>query len=744
MADSTSTRLARALIEFGVDNTEFKAVITDTAKQLAGLTKNFRETGTDLDGLVKGMSAAGKEASSSGQMIAGMSRVGREELARLTDAGKQPVSVFQQIGGVLGPMQAAIAGAFSVSAVIGFAKGVGEFAGHMVDLSDETQISTSRLQAWNYLLTGAGLTVDDFTTSVQQMQKRLADGDDSAVGAVTRLGLQVDKLLQENPDDAFIDIAEAVAKIGNQGQRTALMFDLFGRSGSQMLRVVSAELGKTIDDIEHSGAVIDDYLIRKADQFDDAWSQAWIRFRAGAVQAVDEVRQAFMQYQPENSVTPKLPGAPNLGAIGAGPTIAGPTPAELRAMDEQAAKMRENIAVYEAHQKKLAELAEQLSGQKAIAEIKDLQAAFQSLTPTQQANKDVISNVLEQYTKLRQEVAIGVVPVLDNLFQQSLARSTDKARGFAQQLMLTHPEVQALESSTEALIPPLLDTNTAINMSTQQLAIVSYQYAGAAEAQGKFTKTTVSAWTEVDAMARSFEQLANISGKSMGEVTRGLGSVVGAMSAAHTGWGSLTKGFKNFSSGGGLSSILGGLSGIVGGIGGIVAAAQAAVAGIKALFNAFKSEETKVVNKPRDQFQMQFGSTKDAGGANLIGLLMDQLFSEGDADGEAHAHALFQQLQDADTGDKFKAAQQSIADVLARGGREIQMFASGGIATRPTFGVFGESGPEAVIPLDRLSSVVGGLRDATQTIILKLDGRVLTQTVVRGMPRELNLAGVAF
>jgi hypothetical protein len=130
---------------------------------------------------------------------------------------------------------------------------------------------------------------------------------------------------------------------------------------------------------------------------------------------------------------------PSLGAIGAGPTrrwtdAGSRTRGARRAGREDA---REHVAAYEAHQKKLAELADQLSGQKAIAQIKDLQAAFQSLTPTQQANRDVISNVLEQYVKLRQEVGFGVVPVLDNLFQQSLARTTDKAKAFAQQLMLT-------------------------------------------------------------------------------------------------------------------------------------------------------------------------------------------------------------------------------------------------------------------------------------------------------------------
>jgi hypothetical protein len=41
-------------------------------------------------------------------------------------------------------------------------------------------------------------------------------------------------------------------------------------------------------------------------------------------------------------------------------------------------------------------------------------------------------------------------------------------------------------------------------------------------------------------------------------------------------------------------------------------------------------------------------------------------------------------------------------------GAGVQMFADGGIATSPTLGIFGEAGPEALIPLDRMGSVSGG------------------------------------
>lgn len=60
-------------------------------------------------------------------------------------------------------------------------------------------------------------------------------------------------------------------------------------------------------------------------------------------------------------------------------------------------------------------------------------------------------------------------------------------------------------------------------------------------------------------------------------------------------------------------------------------------------------------------------------------------------------------------------------------------FAAGGIVTRPTLGLLGEAGPEAVIPLSEF-----GRRG--QTIIVELDGVEITRHVVEGMPDELRVS----
>ncbi len=64
-------------------------------------------------------------------------------------------------------------------------------------------------------------------------------------------------------------------------------------------------------------------------------------------------------------------------------------------------------------------------------------------------------------------------------------------------------------------------------------------------------------------------------------------------------------------------------------------------------------------------------------------------------------------------------------------------FEEGGIVTKPTLGLIGEAGPEAVIPLDRLGRFGGAT-----TIIVELDGAAILRHVANRLPQTLRLKGL--
>jgi len=71
---------------------------------------------------------------------------------------------------------------------------------------------------------------------------------------------------------------------------------------------------------------------------------------------------------------------------------------------------------------------------------------------------------------------------------------------------------------------------------------------------------------------------------------------------------------------------------------------------------------------------------------------------------------------------------------------DVTPFAKGGIVRRPTLGLFGEAGPEAVVPLNRLGSMLGDQKLET-TVVVNLDGREVARSTAKYLPGQLKLAG---
>lgn len=80
------------------------------------------------------------------------------------------------------------------------------------------------------------------------------------------------------------------------------------------------------------------------------------------------------------------------------------------------------------------------------------------------------------------------------------------------------------------------------------------------------------------------------------------------------------------------------------------------------------------------------------------------------------------------------AAAAMFASVMAFRGK--LKLATGGITQGPTNALIGEAGQEAVIPLDKLDSIIG---ERQQTITIMLDGRQIARSVIKNAPREIRL-----
>lgn len=216
-------------------------------------------------------------------------QVGASAKTAAADATKGLAPIAPSIGTVVGALQTmatAVGIAFSVQAIVGFGREILSFASHIEDVSLKIGITTEEAQALNYALSGSGVTIDQAADAVTQLARRLIGGDDGAVEALRSLHLQMSKVLEQNPAEAFLDIAEKVGQIEDPMKRIQVATELFGRSGANLIPAMRDNLRQLMQQAHDTHSVMSGELTASAGAFDDAIGHGVITLKAWTAQLI--------------------------------------------------------------------------------------------------------------------------------------------------------------------------------------------------------------------------------------------------------------------------------------------------------------------------------------------------------------------------------------------------------------------------------------------------------------------------
>ena len=139
----------------------------------------------------------------------------------------------------------------------------------MLALKDASERVGTTVENMSALGAVAKITGDDLgmvEAGMIRLNKSLAGSDDEAKGAAHALdaiGLNIKELRQLDPAEAFKRVALALAQFENNGAKSAIAMDLFGKSGAQLLPFLNdyADLADTVGKVTGEQA-------EKADQYD--------------------------------------------------------------------------------------------------------------------------------------------------------------------------------------------------------------------------------------------------------------------------------------------------------------------------------------------------------------------------------------------------------------------------------------------------------------------------------------------
>lgn len=170
-----------------------------------------------------------------------------------------------------------LAGAFGVTlgiaGVVKFGQALLDDADATTKLADKTGMTTTAVQQLKYIADQSGNTIDQLTGSISQMQRRIAGGDESALGALKSLGIELEDFNRMSPDEQFMAIAREVAKVEDPMKRVTLATDLMGKSGAEVLPSLIAE----VDKLRADAPVMSKAAVAAFDSVGDGISDLWAR-----------------------------------------------------------------------------------------------------------------------------------------------------------------------------------------------------------------------------------------------------------------------------------------------------------------------------------------------------------------------------------------------------------------------------------------------------------------------------------
>lgn len=278
-ADKVARSLTKMTQSFsGTKVIQDATLMVQAVESLGGTAKlteaEFKRFGITVNEAVDKMRAMG------GDVPENMAKYAAETKSA-TQATGGFTSALSVTKGVLGAMGLDIA----VSGLINFAKGAVHTAATLDDMSTATGISTDALQRMAYAGADSGLTLDLIAKSASKLAEDLAaPGPNSAKSAVEALGLSVDRMVAAGPEEAFLQIGEALGRIEDPMLKASTAADVFGAKVAKELVPSLGDLRSKMQEVP-TDALISPEVIASADAFEAAMSRAVMRMEAWLLRA---------------------------------------------------------------------------------------------------------------------------------------------------------------------------------------------------------------------------------------------------------------------------------------------------------------------------------------------------------------------------------------------------------------------------------------------------------------------------
>lgn len=143
-------------------------------------------------------------------------------------------------------------------------------------LAESFDANINGLRGITYAGDLAGASAEEVGNAFGFMTKFLGDalnGEQKNIEAIDKLGLSLFDLTKVESDQAFLNIAEAIAKIPTAGQRAAAAMDVFGKAGKKLLPLITSDIKAAQEEFKQMGGFLKDGDAKGIENANDAVSK---------------------------------------------------------------------------------------------------------------------------------------------------------------------------------------------------------------------------------------------------------------------------------------------------------------------------------------------------------------------------------------------------------------------------------------------------------------------------------------
>lgn len=231
-----------------------------------------------------------------------------DQLSKILAAVEAKVKALGDSIAAVGKKMAAVGGAITAP-LLAAATQFKTLGVDLLRMSARTGVSVESLSQLGYVAQKAGGDIEDIEAAVTTLNTALTrlSLDPQGLTVFTRLGLSARELMKAGPEESFLQVAEALAKIENPAVRASLAVEALGGAGYKLLPVLAqgpAALGKFRDEFRAMHGTVGTEAALAAKEFSSAWGKVTTSLKIAT-------------YQLGGAVVPVLTAASLALAVGA-------------------------------------------------------------------------------------------------------------------------------------------------------------------------------------------------------------------------------------------------------------------------------------------------------------------------------------------------------------------------------------------------------------------------------------------